>query len=123
MVTKQDHALIRYLIRRPPRSDDDTTVAMNAIKTIRRELGNHIIPFNLIGTGRILISNTGINTKVDTHDLNSWRIDVNVLEPDADNPEMTFEILQSLAFDCKHVLEGENKPRPVRCFLSFELTN
>ena len=120
MTKDADHARIRYLIRRPARSQEDAQVALDAQRTIRKVLGEHIVPFDLATTNKVSISNTGISIRVDRNDLNSWRIDVNVLEPTKEPLEM-FGILTDLAYERETKLKKNNKGRDVRCFLSFEL--
>jgi len=122
MSTRQDYARIRYVIRRPPNAEDDADVLINAQETIRNEIGKSIVPFDLSASNMVMLHNTGIKIEIDRNDLNSYRIDVNVMERDSTQPLKTFQQLYYLANECHAKLQEQNKGRDVKCFVTFEIT-
>lgn len=113
---------IIYKIRRPPRLAEDAKVAIIARKIIKKTFGDDIIPFNLTGSSWVTLESSGIRTRIDNHDFNSYRIDVNLKEKKGDMLDV-FLSPTSLAFQCLRDLEKTNFGRPVQCYVSFELVN
>ena len=122
MSSNEQFVRVIYKIRRPPTLSDDAKTAITARKIISQTFKDHIVPFDLSSYSWVTISNTGFRIRIDRHDYNSYRIDVNLRESGKDMLDV-FISPTSLAFKCLKELEKACDNRPVNCYVSFELVN
>ncbi|EGG41075.1 Hypothetical protein Nlim_1881 [Candidatus Nitrosarchaeum limnium SFB1] len=105
-------------MRRPARSEDDGKLWITAKKKIQENFDGRIVPFNTNDLKHITLDNSGFRIRIDKHDYNSFRIDVNILE--TDDPLMMINTML-LALKGLAELNQIDKSLPVRCFVSFEI--
>ena len=88
-------------------------------KIIEKTFNDHIVPFDLSSTSLITLENSVLRFRIDKHDYNSCRIDVNLKEASEDMLDVFLSPI-SLAFQCLNELEKSNYDRTVQCYVSFE---
>lgn len=116
--SENDHIRIIYVIRRAPSSKDDGKLWINIRKKIQETFEGKIVPFNTSDLKYITMDNTGFRIRLDKHDYNSFRIDVNISE--TRDPMM---IIEAMLLAVKGLAELDKiiDSRPSRCFVSFEV--
>jgi hypothetical protein len=119
--SERDHIKIVYLLRRAPSSTADSALWIAAKNKIQEIFSGKIVPFAPGDKKFLSYENTGFRIKIDKHDLNSFRIDINILEDDGG---MTMSVISSpmiLSLKGLSELIKINEQRPTRCFVSFEM--
>lgn len=121
MSNERQYVRVIYRIRRPPRATDDAQMIINAKKIINKHFVKHIVPFDLSNYSYITLENSGLRIRIDEHDNNSYRIDINLNEERSGDIVDIFLSPASMATQCLSELEEVNEQRIVKCYVSFEL--
>ena len=121
MSNEQQYVRVIYRIRRPPSSSDDAKIIITAKKIINKHFSKQIVPFDLSNYSYITLENSGLRIRIDEHDNNSYRIDINLNEERSEDILDVFLSPASIASQCLSELEQANENRLVKCYVSFEL--